>query len=337
MLKKSLILIVLLFLLFVSNYAAVAATFPDLMRPYRIMVDDGKLYVLQEQNIFIYSIADYKLLKKFGQKGEGPMEFMGRLNITAYTDYIIVNSQGKITYWTKMGEFIKEIKCPFAGGVETLGDNMYVGNGFIRGNSRDKTNYNTIVLYDSNFNKIRIIDKKKSTFQRKWITFFGQNYYFINSRTEKWIYVIGHDGMVINVFNDKGEKLFTIKEPYEKLKVTDEDMKGVRDFFKSEPRRLGWYEENKHRFKFEEYKPAIKNFLEYDKLIYVETWNRKGDKTEFYIFGQDGKLKKRVFLPLVMIDWQRSYPYFVDSGKFYQLVENEDEEIWELHVTDVGL
>lgn len=336
MVKKILCFALCFALMTMFIFSEIMATFPDLGKPYRIMVNENKLYILEDQKVYIYSIDDYKLLNKFGKTGEGPREFMRRLNITAYKDYLVINSQGKISYWTKMGKFIREVKSPFAGGVELLGKDMYVGNGFRRRTPKDPVNYNTIVLYDSKFKKIREIDKKQANFQRKYIKFFGQAYYFINSRTKKWIYVIGHDGMKINVFNEKGDKLFVIEEPYQKIKVTETDIKAVEDSF-NDTRARHFFEENRNRFRYETYKPAIKNFLEYDNLIYVETWKRKDNKTEFYVFGQDGKLKSRMFLPLVMIDFRRSYPYFIDKGKFYQLVENEDEEIWELHVTDLNI
>jgi hypothetical protein len=324
-----------LLILFITTFAftEVVKTFPDLMRPGRIMVDKDKLYILEFPHIYIYSLDDFRLIKKFGRQGEGPQEFMGGLNITAYTDHIIVNSQGKISYWTKTGEFIREKKCPFAGGVEPLGADMYVGNGFRRGDTERDKNYNTIDLYDSNFKKIREIDRTEASFQNRGFTVFAQTYYFINSRTKNMIYVIGKEGFEINVFDENAKKLFTIKEDYKTLNVTKADEKEAHEYFKKTFPRL--YEANKHLIKFADYKPAIRNFLEYDKKVYVETYHVKDGKVEFYVFGQDGKLLKRVFLPIVKQDFRTNYPYFIDGGKLYHLVESEDEELWELRVTEV--
>ena len=132
-----------------------------------------------------------------------------------------------------------------------------------------------------------------------------------------------------------GKLLFTVDEPYRKLPVTEADKQAVKESFSRDAQGRRFFTENRHRFRYSETKPAIKNFLEYDQLIYVETWNRKDGKTEFYVFGQDGKLKKRIFIPIEMIDYRRSYPYFIDGGQFYQLVENEDEEEWELNVINL--
>ena len=74
-----------LLILFITTFAftGVVKTFPDLMRPGRIMVDKDKLYILEFPHIYIYSLDDFRLIKKFGRQGEGPQEFMGGLNITA--------------------------------------------------------------------------------------------------------------------------------------------------------------------------------------------------------------------------------------------------------------
>lgn len=330
-------LIVLFTVAIISVYAEVVASFPDMARPYQILVHEGKLYALEGQTVSIYSTKDYKLLKTFGQRGEGPREFMGELSITAYPDCVIINSLGKVSYWTKTGEFIKEIKS-HAEAVAPLGDDKYVGLSFMRGNEKDKTHYLSIMLYDSHFNTIRVIKKREAPVQSgKGLLHFIQSYDFINSRTKNWIYTIGHEGMKINVFNEKGEKQWSIDQPYKKLKVTDKDRKAVHDFYKRDPRHMNRYDAIKHTIKFNDYKPAINKLQEFDGLLYAETYNTKDGKTEFYIFDQKGKLLKRIFLPVIWKDFRTCYPYFIDKGKLYHLVENEDEEIWKLHTKEIKL
>ena len=49
----------------------------------------------------------------------------------------------------------------------------------------------------------------------------------------------------------------------------------------------------------------------------------------------NGEFLKTTFLPVKggMAHYQN--PYFFCNGKLYQLVDNEDEEEWELHITDI--
>ncbi len=308
-------------------------TFPDLARPSRIMVNEGRLYVVESPHIYIYSLEDRNLIKKIGNRGEGPMEFLGNLNLLPYPDHIIINSQGKITYWTKSGDFIKEVKCPFAGGVEPCED-VFVGFGFKRGNDKNPVNYTTIDVYDKNFKKLREVDRKKTAFQNRGMTYYSQNYFFYIMNNSN-IVVMGHEGFLINVFDKNGKKLYEIKRDYVKKKVSEEDKKRVHDFFRTNPRTRNFYEANKHLLKFAEYFPAIQVFQPFEDKLYVTTFNEKEDKTEFIIFDSNGKFVDQVWLPIVRRDIQSYMPYTVSKNLLYRLIENEDEEEWELHIDKI--
>jgi len=51
------------------------------------------------------------------------------------------------------------------------------------------------------------------------------------------------------------------------------------------------------------------------------------------VFDIKGKFLKKLFLPYKFMNPVDEYPIAVKSGKLYQLIENEDEEKWELHIT----
>ena len=326
--------IVSVFILTGTFFGEMAMTFPDLARPSRIMVDEDRLYVVEFPHIYIYSIKEKKLVKKIGNRGEGPMEFMGNLNLLPYEDHIIINSQGKITYWTKTGEFIKEVKCPFANGVEPCED-VFVGFGFKRGNDKNPFNYQTIDVYDKNFKKLREVDRKKTAFQNRGLTFYSQNYFFyIMSNSQ--IVVTGYDGFSINVFDKTGKKLYEIKRDYVKKKVSEGDKKKVHDFFKTNPRTRNFYEANKHLLKFANYFPAIQVFQPFGNKLFVTTYNEKPGETEFVVFDGKGKYIETVWLPIVRQDIQSYLPFTISKDVLYRLIENEDEEEWELHIDEIN-
>ena len=56
----------------------------------------------------------------------------------------------------------------------------------------------------------------------------------------------------------------------------------------------------------------------------------------FIIFDARGKFKKKRLLSFKDINIQKPCPHTVVSGKFYQLVENEESESWELVITAVS-
>lgn len=67
--KVGLILILLLFINLV--FAAKITTFPDLLKPGRLIVDGKQIFITEGTTIRIYSLEDFSLQKKFGKMGEG--------------------------------------------------------------------------------------------------------------------------------------------------------------------------------------------------------------------------------------------------------------------------
>ena len=68
-----------------------------------------------------------------------------------------------------------------------------------------------------------------------------------------------------------------------------------------------------------------------DDKIFILTFKEKDDKAEFLILSLKGKLLQKVFLPLKKISVVDYYPYTIDDGRFFQLIENQETENWELH------
>jgi len=79
----------------------------------------------------------------------------------------------------------------------------------------------------------------------------------------------------------------------------------------------------------------LKFFLIADGKIYVQTFKREKNKSEFYIFDLDGKLIRKVMAPFRESELLCAYPYTIANGKIYQVTENEDTEEWELHIDEI--
>jgi hypothetical protein len=70
--------------------------------------------------------------------------------------------------------------------------------------------------------------------------------------------------------------------------------------------------------------------------IYVLTFKEnKAEDDECMILDLKGKRLKRIFLPLKMSTPILPYPYMIHEGSLYQVVEDEEEEEWALHVTEI--
>jgi hypothetical protein len=329
-------MIIIVLLLSVLLSAEKAAPLPELMKPGQIKADKNNIYVVEGATIYIYSLKDFSLRKKFGKKGEGPQEFMlpppGRVELIIRPDALLVNSLGKLSYFTTGGEFQKEIKISVImdSWVSPLG-NRFAGVCF---RQEDNIFYNTINIFDEELKKGEEIFKFKSALQPGKVDFITAARLPLLCTMEDKIYFGGKDGDIY-VFDDKGKKLSTIRHEYEKVKLSEARKKMYIDFFKTDPRyKQGWEQFGKQA-QFPAYFPVLRDLTVSDGKLYILTYKEKDGKREFYISGTDGKLIKKTMLLLPEMNPLELYPYTINNNKLYQLIENEDSETWELHITKI--
>jgi hypothetical protein len=130
----------------------------------------------------------------------------------------------------------------------------------------------------------------------------------------------------VHVFNEKGETLFSVTNKDELLEFTDEDKKDMLNdpFWKELTQRIN------PMIDFPGYFPPIQWFYidPVQKVIYLKTFKRENEKAKYILFDFNGRLLKKILLP------SEIHTAFF-NGKYYRLVENEDEEVWELHVMEI--
>ncbi len=72
-----------------------------------------------------------------------------------------------------------------------------------------------------------------------------------------------------------------------------------------------------------------------DHKLYAVTFKKNDGKTLLHVFATDGKFQEDIFLPLEERNPEQLYPFSISKNSFYQLIENEETETWELFVTPV--
>lgn len=318
-------------------FADKVATLTEVLKPATIVVDKDQFYVTEGTTVYIYSLKDFKYKKKFGKPGEGPQEFKVRptesVEVIPQKDQLMINSLQKIAFYTKDGIFKREIRtkasyilpyCP-------LGKN-FTGFGFRQEN---KKNYLTLNIYDSNLKKIKEFHKTHLAGQGggKIDAVAATKRPVMHTFNNK-IFAEGENGSIL-VFDNNGKKLLSIKDKYKKIKVTQDRIKRYLDFFKTDPRTRQAYEAYKDRVIFPDYFPIIRNYNVSDQKIYIVTFKEDGEKREFYIYDFNGKLIKRTMLPLIELTAIEISPYTIKNNVLYQIIENEDDEEWELYITKI--
>ena len=67
------------------------------------------------------------------------------------------------------------------------------------------------------------------------------------------------------------------------------------------------------------------------------TYKEENNKKELLILDLHGKYLGKVFLPIVSFDVMGVMPFDFQGNQLYQVVENEETENWELHISEITL
>ena len=243
----------------------------------------------------------------------------------------------KMSYYTRDGKFISE-KKPKGSGLgnvyKPFGDKFVSYSGYQ--DKEKKTVFATIQLYDSNLKKIKRVYEEPQTFQqgkkinvlRTWGAWFrlwkGQ------------IFVTGEKEGYVLIYDENGNLKRELKCELTKLKVRDSDKKRYHKFLSTDPQFKRFYENIKPLIIFPSDFPVIRGMDVVDDKLYVCGYPNPEGKTEFAIYDLKGKLiKNRIYLPIPEATARDLYPYTIKDDQLYQLVDNDDEEVWELHVHDL--
>jgi len=336
--KNRLGLGLLVLTLFASLSARSLATFRNHIMPDALAVDDRQLYICEGFAVFIYSLEDFSLIGRFGKRGEGPGEFKGQPRLHVRGPQILVNSPSKVSFYSKAGVLIREV-AGIASGRDfvPLGD-RYVGyDTQVDGNG---VRYSSIHLYDAEFKKVRTVFRYESIAQSQrghgW-HLFGKTY--ITPRVcDGRIVVAGDSDFVVEVFDDRGDRMFSIRREYPKVRFTAAHREKILGLYKSRPetaREYDWWEKNIH---FPEYFPAVRAIYTDDRLIYVRTYGEENGRSEFFVFDSRGRPITQTFLAVAPSQAKNAYPFMGDFSPFaikdvtlYQLVLDEETEEWALH------
>ncbi len=313
-----------------------AIPMPDLMKPEALIFDKTQMYITEGTTIYIYSLKDFKLVKKFGKQGGGPQEFMinpqlGPLLLSKQGDDLMVHSFGKVSWYTKDGTYLKEIKTPspYMRNLQAFGKKI-VGTRLTVGQERIMI----LSAYDDKFNELKEITRVNQPWQQGKGTRILETLMITTVYDNKLFIAWGQD-FSIKVFDADLKELNIIKRNEKRRKVTEKDKKDIIDFLKVNPATKDFFEMMKPIIT-PDYYPAILGIVGTGNKLYVLTFiEDEGKNDECLIMDLNGKLLKRIFLPVKMATPIFPHPYTIHEGSMYQVVENVEEEEWSLHITKI--
>lgn len=334
--KKTYLLAIILFLSCGALiFAKKIADLPHPTTAARPLVAHERLYFKERTTFYIYSMKDFSLEKKYGKEGEGPREFKRALYWTGIRgDTFVIQSVQRLSYFTKEGNYIKQINIrPRAPFFIPMGE-RFVSLGHA---SENGILYYSFKLYDANQERLKEVLRYKNHYQRNKsfnaILDLGDwPKYVIYDRK---IFIVNQEkDSILEVFDYDGSKINTIGADLERITLTSKRAKKYDHYFKNLPGLKSYYEEHKRFIKYPRYFPKVRNFHIDNDKVYVLTYKREGPLAQFVIFDMSGKRLEEKMLPLKYRDELFLHQYTIADGKVYQLVENEETETWELHQFD---
>jgi len=321
----------LLFFIIISIqflYPEKVAIITDVLKPTSLTIDEQYIYINENSTIYIYSAENYKFLNKFGREGEGPEEFKGPPTIIPQKEYLIINSIGKVSFFSKDGKFIKELKTPSGQSMFFPLKTGFIGKGRLFENN---ISYFTVNLFDPGLKKgkeiYRVQDFQQMGKAAIYFPIREPKYTTLNNK----IIIAGKPGFIIEILDHTGKRLYLIENKnFKKRKFTTEDEKVFREFLKNTYKER--YDRYKQYVHFLDYYPEISFIFTDNNKIYITTWRISNDKVELLEYDIKGKLLNVFYVKIIWQSVLKPYPIRIKNGKIYQLIENQEEQ-WELHIS----
>jgi len=325
------------------------------LNPSVIDIQGDRLFVMDTDQVRIYSMKDLSLIKSFGKRGEGPGEYKIHpdipLSLKAFDDFLIVESIDKLSYFSKDGKYLKEKrKPPMLLRVSQIGKN-FIGRRLVQPQDGSLST-SALKICDHDFKEISELHRQKYLRQGTYPNFrwvMGREILFYQVADNKIFVEKSNKGFLIDVYDFKGNKLYEIKKKYKKIPITSNDKKNMIRDMEMEPetqallKKYGfkWNEFSRNfKYEFPSYRPPIKSMEIDNNKIYVSTFRTEGDKFEYIVMDLKGNVLKTAFIKPPAKEWLMALLLgikleTIHNDKIYYIQENEDEEEWELFVKEI--
>jgi hypothetical protein len=319
--------------MFISILNVKASTLIDLnelVYPRYLTANERFLIVEDRSSIKMFSTKNFKPVKTFGRKGEGPGEFKDFGCPQIISDSIMVSSVRKVSFFDFSGNLVKESKTKHSSSYTRKIKDKYISE------SLHKEKDDFYISYDllgPDF------VKEKSFYKGKWsIHMSGKRdlfeIYFYDVHDNKIVFA-HREGFKIGISDQNGNSIHTIKLEPRRIPFTDEDMKNIFTEMEADPKQKGFVQSLKKRSIKPDYFPAIRECRVANGKIYVITYLKEKEQSECYIFNMKGEQLKRKFIPLKVSSPLIKPLFTINDGRLYQLIENVEKEQWQLVISKI--
>lgn len=340
------LLLLLFFLIGKYSFSVQQGILKEVLTPEGIEISGNEIYIIEGAIIYVYSLDDIKLLRKFGSEGEGP----GELKVTPWLsnlifvlpDSVVVDSMDKMIVFSKEGKVLQERKRSYQfTQMVPVGINFAVRKRIVE----EKMQYSTINCYDPES------EKTKELYRQPFAPRAGRSLNMVPDAIHFCVYEDrifieeSPKGFFIEVFDSKGKKLYQIENKFTKIPVTRKDKLEIEEIVRVDPfmriQSGGWDQMKKeYKLDYPNTFPAIQGLVVSNNKIYIQTYKKQENKEEYIILDLQGHILNKVFLPIVRKPGYTEQMmgtgvklFSIYKNKFYYIVEKDQ---WcELHVEEI--
>ncbi|MBN1969192.1 MAG: hypothetical protein JXR48_08205 [Candidatus Delongbacteria bacterium] len=211
---------------------------------YTDVSDDGKIYILDSRQYKVHIIgADGNYINSFGNKGIGPFEFSGSLNMVVVENRVIITlvDQAKSLIFDGNGNPLEEKK--FISTNDTPANVISSGDYIISYNSsmsyepdtKNRYSINRILLFDNKLTNIAIISDEKELRESGKSKIYGKlgSAVCIDSNDRIYITKESFTKYEFDIFDIKMNKLETISKKARTIPYSKEDEMKVVNLYKN--------------------------------------------------------------------------------------------------------
>ncbi len=309
---------------------------PQLNKPNFITAGEGWLCIAEGSSpVHLFRIEgdSVKLTASFGREGQGPGEFNWIHRLRILEDGLEIPTNNRYYQFDFNGKLTEERKVL----IPVLKNQIYKNGQLYIAKVYDwdqKHMVNTISIFDSEIKPLKEIGKLEV---KNWMSHFNPVSDLLSLTVDgNLVYVCSSTALesTVETFDVHGNSLRKIFLPLKACPVTESlkeaMIKPLHDKIESEEE----WTEFSQRISFPDMTPGVKEIFIQDGQIICQSYQRRNELAEYVFFDLSGKELKRTYLKYFDRD-PNGCKHCFHQGKLYYLVDNADQEVWELHIEDV--
>ncbi|MFC2141454.1 6-bladed beta-propeller [Acidobacteriota bacterium] len=311
--------------------AELVAKMPQVMNPFFLTMAYGRIYIVENSstaNLYTIGSKEVAFVKTIGREGQGPGEFGFMYRIRVLEDHLDISGNHKLARFSLDGEYIDQVKVPismFKGGIYQIGENYLAGD--LQFSAKETTR--TIRLYDKDFKLIREVGSHKVSMGLEKLNLVSEVF---SSRVvgDQILIIASGEKSIVTIYDMNGIQQEEIHLPLEPIKITAK----MKEFFiqplKEDPVIKDSWNMIEKRIYFPDKTPGLDYFEVVDGKFIARTYKYRQNSVEFVVSDQQGRELQRMFLHNTG-RLSNGILFCFYQGHFYYLLENIEEEAWELH------